>query len=300
MNTLFLPSRRRGLIFHGILFVLLAGSGALIFWLALRQQVGSDLLFYLVLSVVLLAPVPLVLYRLVSLQQASYTLERDGLRIRWGLRAEDIPLPQIEWIRPASDLGFPLRLPLTSGPGAFLGNVTVEGLGAVEFIASDRQTMLLVATHSKVYVISPADPNAFMRAFRQVIELGSLSPLSSFSVRPVAFLERVWADRPARILIAAGLILSLALFFLVSIRIPGIQQVSLGYDVARRPLQPGPAESLMLLPVLCGFAYVLDLLSGLFFYRIELRRPLAYLLWGAGIVEPLLLLAGAMLARSGG
>ena len=300
MNTLFFPSRRNGLIFHGVLFTLLSGGGGLSFWTALHQDLGSDVIFYLGLSVLLLALVPVIVYRLVSLWRASYTLERDGLRIRWGLRAEDIPLPQIEWIRPASDLGFALRQPLTSTPGAFLGNVSVEGLGAVEFIASDVRTMLLVATHTKVYVISPADPNAFMRSFRRVIEMGSLSPLSSFSARPAAFLERVWADRPARILLAAGFGLSLALFFLVSFRIPTMARVSLGFDAARQPMEPGPAESLLLLSVMGGFAYAVDLLSGLFFYRIESRRPLAYLLWGAGVVIGLLLLAGALLARSSG
>jgi uncharacterized protein (TIGR00297 family) len=300
MNTLFIPSRRNGFIFHGVLFALLGGGGGLSFWAALHQEIGSDLLFYLILSVLLLAPVPLVVYRLVSLQRASYTLERDGLRIRWGLRAEDIPLPQIEWVRPASDLGFALRLPITATPGAFLGNVTVEGLGPVEFIASEVRTMLLVATPSKVYVISPADPKAFLRSFRRVIELGSLSPLSSFSARPVAILERVWADRPARILLLGGFGLSLALFFLVSIRIPAMARVSLGFDAARQPMEPGPAESLLLLPVLGGFAYVVDLLSGLFFYRIESRRPLAYLLWSAGVVIALLLLLGALVFSLGG
>jgi len=44
-----------------------------------------------------------------------------GLRLRWGLRAEDIPLPEIEWIRPASDLGFHLPKPFLSMPGALLG-----------------------------------------------------------------------------------------------------------------------------------------------------------------------------------
>jgi hypothetical protein len=300
MNTLFLPARRNGLIFHGVLLGLLVGSGALTFWSALGQDVGSDLLFYLIFSVLLLLPVPVVIYRLVSLYRASYELERDGLRIRWGLRAEDIPLPQIEWIRPASDLGFPLKMPLTSTPGAFLGNVTVEGLGAVEFIASDTQTMLLVATHTKVFVISPADPNGFIRSFRRVIELGSLSPLSSFSARPAAFLERVWADRSARILLASGFVISLLLFILVSLRIPAMAQVSLGFDAARQPLTPGPAESLMLLPVLGGFAFGLDLLFGLVFYRMEQRRPLAYLLWGVGVGAPLLLLVGAILSRASG
>jgi hypothetical protein len=296
METNFLPSRRRGILFLGVLLALLASSSGLFFWAALGQQAGADLALDLILSMLLVAPVPWIIYRLYSLLQAAYALERDGLRIRWGLRAEDIPLPSIEWMRPANELGFALRMPLGGLLGAYLGTVKVEGLGAVEFIASDRRTMLLVATPSKVYVISPEDPNAFMRSFRRVIELGSLSPLASRSVRPVAFVERLWADLPVRWMLLAGFGVSLALALVVVLRIPTLRAVSLGFDVQRRPLDPGPAESLLLLLVLGGFSYVLNLLAGVFFYRRDSSRPIAYLLWGAGVAAPLLLIVGALAA----
>jgi hypothetical protein len=297
METHFNPSRRSGYIFQGVLLFFLGGSGGLAFWSSLNQQAGSDLAFYLVLSVLLLAPTPLILYRIISLSQASYTLERDGLRIRWGLRAEDIPLPQIEWVRPANELGFQLRIPWTATVGAFLGISRVEGLGQVEYIASDLKTLLLVATPEKVYAISPADTKTFVRSFRRMIELGSLAPLPSLSVRPVAFLERVWADLPARIMLIAGIGLTVVLFLVVTLRIPGLATVSLGFDAQRQPLEAGPAESLLLLAVLGGFGYVIDLLTGLFFYRHEQNRPVAYLLWGTGVLAPLLLLVGAIAAR---
>jgi hypothetical protein len=296
LDSLFHPARRFGLIFQGVVLLVLGAGGGLAFWSALGQDIGSNLIVYLVLSVLFLAPTPLLMYRLYALTQASYALERDGLRIRWGLRAEDIPLPQIEWIRPANELGFPLRIPLTSSPGAYLGSSRVEGLGLVEYIASDIPTMLLVATPAKVYVISPADPKAFMRSFRRVFELGSLSPLPSRSVRPAAFLEMVWADRPARGMLLAGFFLTAALFILVSLRIPTLPSVSLGFDAAQRPLEAGPAESLLLLAVLGGFAYGVDLLAGLFFYRHPPSKPVAYLLWGASVAVPILLLTGVVMA----
>jgi hypothetical protein len=297
LDSLFHPSRRFGIVFQGVVLLFLSAGGGLSFWSALHQGIGSNLIFYLVLSVLMLAPTPLLMYRLYALIQASYTLERDGMRIRWGLRGEDIPLTQIEWIRPANELGFSLRIPLTSSPGAYLGSTRMEGLGVVEYIASDIRTMLLVATPNKVYVISPADPKAFMRSFRRVFELGSLSPLPSYSVRPAAFLERVWSDRPARIMMLAGFVLTAALFILVSLRIPTLSAVSLGFDAAQKPLTAGPPESLLLLAVLGGFAYGVDLLAGLFLYRQRTSRPVAYLLWGASVVVSILLLAGAAVAR---
>jgi hypothetical protein len=297
MDTLFPPSRRNGYIFHGVLLFVLGGGGALTFLASMRQQIGSDLIFYMILSVLLLLPVPWIGYRFYALSQAVYVLERDGLRIRWGLRGEDIPLPQIEWIRPANELGFALRLPWKAAPGAFLGVTRVEGLGVVDFIASDLRNMLLVATPNKVYAISPADPKAFMRAFRRIIELGSLSPLPLYSIRPSAFLEQVWNDRLARGLLLTGLGLTVLLFIGVVLRIPSLPQVSLGFDAERNPLPPGPSESLLLLVVLGAGSYVLDLLAGLFFYRLDESRPVAYLLWIASVVAPLLLLAGAWMAQ---
>jgi hypothetical protein len=297
VESQFLPSRRTGIIFQGVLLLVLLGGGGVSFASSLQQGVGSDLVFYLILSVLLLAPTPVIAYRLYALFQATYTLERDGLRIRWGLRGEDIPLTQIDWVRPASDMGFAMRMPITSMPGAFLGLTNVEGLGTVEYMASDVRTMLLVATPNKVYAISPADPNAFVRSFRKMIELGSLSPLPLYSTRPVAFLERVWGDRLARTMLIVGFALTAALFILVSLRIPTLRAVSLGFDATLKPFDSGPAESLLLLAVLGGFSYAVDLLVGLFFYRRDESHTLAYLLWGASIAAPLLLLAGAIIAR---
>jgi hypothetical protein len=297
MQTEFYPSRRIGLISHAIFLGITAGGAGLAFTASLRQESGSDLVFYLVLSVLLVLPVPLVLYRIYALLQARYILERDGLRIRWGLRAEDIPLSRIEWIRPANEMGMSLKAPFFSVPGAIIGSTNIEGLGTVEFIASDFRTMLLIATPERIYAISPAEPKTFGRVFRQIIELGSLSPFVPYSTHPAAFLSRVFTDRLARVLLLAGFALTMILLITVSFRIPGLAKVSLGFNSNRQPFAPGPPESLLLLAVLGGFAFALDLLAGLFFYPRESQRPLAYLLWGASLLTPLLLLVGALIAR---
>jgi hypothetical protein len=237
----------------------------------------------------------LLLYRSFALAQSSYTLDRDGLRLRWGLRGEDIPLPQIEWVRPAAELGFRLPLPLFQWPGAVVGRRKVEGLGEVEFIGSDVRLLLLVATPQKVYAISPADGRAFIRSFRQIIELGSLSPLPSYSVLPAAFLQKVWQDRPARWLVLAGLALTGILFILAGLIIPTRSTISLGYNALRQPLDPVSADRLLLLPLLGSVAYLGDLLAGLFFYRSDVQRPVAYLLWGSSVLTPILLFLAIVL-----
>ncbi|HWQ04034.1 MAG TPA: PH domain-containing protein [Longilinea sp.] len=287
--SVFNPPRKRGLIFLSSVLAVFGLAGTVCLVLALQQQVGAMFVVFLLLAVIFYLPIPLLAYRAYALLNASYSLERDGLRLRWGLRAEDIPLPKIEWVRPAAEMGFHLPLPLLALPGGLLGARHLPELGSVEFIASEQKSLLLVATQHKIYAISPADPGAFVQAFQRAIELGSLAPLPSYSSQPVAFLVRVWRDLPARLLLMVGLGLTLALFVQTSLLIPGRTQVSLGFSPAGQPLEAGPAERLLLLPVLAAFTYAINLIAGLYFFRSDTRRPVSYLLWLSSVLTPLLL-----------
>lgn len=292
-ETVFLPPRRRGLLINTAALLILGGvvGGCLAF--ALHLPVGGGFALLLLLAGLLCAPLGLVLYRIYGLINASYTFERDGLRLRWGLRAEDIPIPEIEWIRPASDLVLPLNNPLIAWPGALVGGVNVPDLGPVEFLASERETLLLVATPAKIYAVSPANPGGFTRAFRDMTEMGSLAPLPSFSTRPAAYARTVWRNRAARILTGAGLGLVVLLLVAVSLGIGSRQTVGLGFGPDRKPLDPVPAAQALLLPVLGGLAFALDLVLGFLLYRREGSRAVAYLLWIGGILTPLMFLVAA-------
>lgn len=287
----FYPPRRRGLIYHGLASLFLIGGiiGCMLF--ALQLRVGAGFILLLLFSLILFAPLPLMIYRAYSLFNATYALDRDGLRIRWGLRAEDIPLPEIEWVRPVSDLGFKLPLPPLIWPGAVLGTRTIPELGMVEFMAADIDNLLLVATPQKVYAVSPDDSRGFIVAFQRVMELGSLAPLPATSIQPAAFAQRVWDDFPARILLLVGLTLTLILWLLTGSMIPGRTGVTLGYDANGIPLPVLPSEQLLLLPVLNTFSFVANLGVGVYFYRRDKLRPVAFLLWAASTIVPVLFIA---------
>jgi hypothetical protein len=291
-KIIFSPPRRKGLLVHITAALLMLGSGGICFWQALQSADGSTFIFLLMLSIVLLVPVPLLVYRAYALAHGSYRMDRDGLQLRWGLRAEDIPLPEVEWVRPAAEMGFRLPLPFWSIPGAILGTRNVDGLGLVEFMASEVKSMLLVATPQKVFAISPGDLKGFERSFYRIIELGSLTPLSPISVQPAAFAQRIWKDRVARILTAAGLGMTVLLFLVSAVLISSRNSISLGFDANLKPFDPGPPERLLLLPVMGGIVFVIDVLVGMFFYRREQQRLVAYLMWVCSILMPLLLLVG--------
>lgn len=298
----FLPTRREGILFQTAAILILFTGGSYSFYQAVEARASSSFLLFLVLSLVLLAPVPWLIYRLYALIGARYLVDRDGLRLRWGLRSEDIPIIHVDWIYPASDYATLLRdlgrkpgrlpLPWLRWPGALRGVRSVEGLGTIEYVASGTRNLLLIGTANRIYAISPANPTEFAKAFNRIAELGSLSPIPARSVYPVVVVNRLWSDRLARWLVLGGLGLGIILLAWVGLAIPTRASISLGFSPAGATLDPSPSERLLLLPVLNGFAFLIDLLVGIYFFRRADSKFVAYLLWGASSFTALLMMIG--------
>ncbi len=291
MENEFRPPRRTGLLVQGGMSLLLLGAGGYFFSLATQDLEGLDFLLHMLIALILFAPLPVIVYRLYALLRGNYLLQREGLMIRWGLRREDIPLNEIEWIRPAAELGFRLPLPWLRWPGAILGARRLPELGTVEFMAVDTAHLLLVATPEKVFAISPQDVNGLMALFRQINELGSLARIEPQSVYPTVLVGRVWEDRVARLLIFLSFGVGLVLLGVTAIALPGLDTISW-----LTPGEAAPAERLLLLPVLNGLLWLANLVLGFFLYRRggDLRIA-AYLLWGASAVTGLMLLVGGLI-----
>lgn len=290
MENEFSPPQRIGTLIQGGLILVLSVTGGTFFFLAVQEPSGLNFLLYMLIALVIFAPLPLLVYRLYALLNAVYFLRRDGLMIRWGLRREDIPLREIEWMRPAADLGFRLPMPWLRWPGAFLGSRNIPELGQVEFIASDITHMILVATQKKVYAVSPAQTNQFMSLFQSMSELGSLAPLEAQSVYPTLLLGRVWEDRLARLMIFVSFGAGLILLAVVAIAIPGLDTIPW-----TEPGTTAPAERLLLLPILDGITWIFNLVFGIFLYRQgEDLRIASYLLWGSAALMGILLLIGSL------
>jgi hypothetical protein len=289
-EAVFSPPVRLGLAVYGTAAAGLTAAGVLGLIRAANADIGLVFLAYLApaLAAVILAPV--AAYRAYSLFSASYILQRDGIRLRWGLRQEDIPMDSILWVRPATSVEAQVPLSLLRLTGALPGMRILPELGPVEFLAAGSGTIIFIATKERVFAISPRDPEGFIQEYRHYAERGSLSPLAARSVYPSFLISRVWASLPARYLIVAGFSLSLVLLVLVSLTIPERTQISLGLRMDGSPRDMVPSVRLMLLPVLNGLVYLLDLLLGLFFFWKEESRPYAYLMWGGGAVTPVLFL----------
>ena len=283
----FQPARKRGVIFHtGFLLLSVSASGGFLM-LALAQETRGFFILYLVGSIVAFLPVPLFAYRLFSLLRAKYILDRDGLHIQWGLRTEDIPMVEIEWLRVADEMPYDIPMPRFSILGAIIGVQQSWELGTLEFIASDSSKLILIATRNKVLVISPGDMEGFQYAFRRFSELGSISPIQPRSTNVELMMTSMLKDKYALNFILAGLILSIGLLIVVSFIIPTRDTIIMGFNTTSGVMEEAPSERLLLLPVSSLFMLVADVSLGSYLYRKEGFRTASYFSFASSLITPI-------------
>jgi hypothetical protein len=288
------PPRQPGAAIHAILILTLAILSAFGAWRAFESGVSLTLTLFSLLAGAAFIPLPILVYRLSALMRANYTLDRDTLSLSWGLRIERIPVSDVEWVRPLTDLTSPLRLPWFCLPGAVLGVRRHPDLGLVEFLASNRKKILLVANARRVFAISPKDPAAFVQDFQRAIEKGSLAPASAQSLYPTFVIAQAWESSLARFLWLAGLFLNVGLLIWVSLLIPTLPGAPLGFQPYGGPLEPVAGTRLILLPILSVFLSAIGWIAGLTFYRREGQRILAFILWTSSALTSLLFLLAVL------
>ena len=296
----FHPLRRAGLVFHIVTILIFVSISAISLWQAAHANLSWLFLLYLLPALAAIGIIIWVSYRLYSLQNSFYLVGRDGIRIHWGLRSEDIPMDEIKWVQQQSEFSNPLPLPILRWPGAVLGQQILPDGDRIEFLASASHDLIIIATVGRYFAISPNDTNAFLVTLQRCAEMGSLARLQARSVYPKFLLGRIWATPSARSLLITSSVLSLILFIWVSLAIPSRSQIRLGYMPDGSPGSIVPAVRLMLLPVINTCFYLANILLGLFFFRSEKNRYISYLLWGSGILTPLLFMIAVVSTLSSG
>ncbi|MFN3308800.1 MAG: PH domain-containing protein [Anaerolineales bacterium] len=296
----FAPARRQGLLFQAALALIFGSASLFSLFLTFRTPIGLEFIFFLMAALVAAAFVPWAIYRWLALRGAVYLVERNGLRIRWGLRLEEIPMSSVRWVRLEADvrrqLGQRLPMPLGALPGAILGTRQLADKTVLDYLASDFKKMVLVATDERVFILSPEKVEDFLYLIQRLLELGTISPWQRRSQNPTFILGEIWRNRAARLLLGSGLISSLALLTWVSLLIPKLDEIYLGYFAE----EAAPAAFLLLLPLVNSFFYLVDAFGGLYFYRRSLLpftsdgvqglssapfgRIFAYLLWGCSLL----------------
>jgi len=283
----FHPRRLAGLLLGLLFLAITAGAAAL--GVAQLGNIGfSPLLAVWIALPVLGMPAALVVaYRLFGLLTASYQVDRDGFRVRWGLAVEQVPLadvaeirvpdPQTASLRPGSGIWW---------PGCIVGRRAVGDLGLVEFFASTGAAgMLLLRLEDRWLAISPGDRDGFHQAYVDMMRMGSLERIPAIRLRPDFLFNRLWSDRWARALVSVGLGLSLLLLGYLAYRASALSTlVPFGFDPYGEPEGFVSPTQLLLLPMLAGLCWLIDFVLGLWLYRRDDQRPLAYGLWATAVL----------------
>ena len=96
-----------------------------------------------------------------------------------------------------------------------------------------------------------------MALFRQINEMGSLTPLEAQSVYPTLLIGHVWEDRRARRLVIVSFLIGLVLLAVDAIAVTRLDVIPwIGAEAT------APAERLLLLPVLDGLIWLGNLVMG--------------------------------------
>jgi hypothetical protein len=290
METTFTPDRTKGL---RVLFILAGLIAVLIVFFMLRSGSEKDPTLFLIwvgLAAVLAVPLALTLYRAYTLGTTRYTLSRDALDLRWGLRRELIPLNQVEWARPISDFESRLPLPWFRLPGSIFSSLDITGLGPTQFVATDPSDIILAHTKYQTYVISPQNLNGFTQQFNRYAELGQTSRVQPISASFRSIWDETWRDERAKMLIGIGLIL-VGVAWLSAIAV-----VATFPEVTWVDLTLVSSNRLVLLAILATLFWLADLWTGLFYYlRGNVAKSLIYIVWGSSIVASLILIIAMFL-----
>lgn len=287
--TRFIPHTKRGTLFLGSLIFLTLSAAISFFWLSSTTSTGGIFALYMALGVIFCLPLPMLGYRFYALNRAYYDMDRNLLTIHWGLRTEILPIKEIQWIRPVTDLVSPLPYPRLHFPGALLGIRVIEGLGKVEYLADGMEEALLVAGPQVVYLLSPADVRGFMAFYARGVELGSLVPVKAESIQPSFILGKIWDDRIVRSLILFAFLIGVAVVIWTVLIITNQSQVVFGSQAEVNPV-PVPSIRLLLLPVVNGLVFIVDVVAGAFFYRREDQKFISYLVVLGGNLTGLIIL----------
>ena len=284
MEYVYLPSKRKGFLFiisTSVFLVIVS-----IFLLVQANQAQVQLTSLLLRGAVLISSGLLIwlLYQAFVLMTMKYTLLREKLVLRWGFRREEIPANLIEWVKPASQLNDSLQVPLMHIPGLIANHQRMYGVNAIDYAATEIENLVLVATPTQVYVISPIEINAFLDQFHRINELGSLEQVSAQSVRFSTFWAKIWQDRIARLLILISFFLVLALFAFVLTASLG--RTSILWEGGENV----PAGRLFLLPILNIILWFVTIVVGSYFFlRKNVPVLTVYTLWAFSSLTSLLM-----------
>ncbi|MCL4458853.1 MAG: PH domain-containing protein [Chloroflexi bacterium] len=290
-----------GLLLFGSILLILA-SGAFLALLLLTNPV-SLLSFFLGLGIIsFFALLILHAYWLYGLVSLRYTLGEDALTISWMKQREVIPLASVVAVVPGDSLRL-LARPI-HWPGYHVAHLPLdledkqrgllpENLKATAFYATslNLRAMVLVATTSRYYVLTPQDRNGFLNKIRAALvrtgRKASSAAVHPLTIRPSFYGLPFWTDQVVLIILGIAVLLNAFLFAYVTFKYPTLPPLlPLHYNSLGEVDIIGRRVEVFRMPAIGAAVLLADALLGLLLHAKE--RLAAYLLLSTAVLVQLL------------
>lgn len=270
----------------------LTGLTALVIGLLIPPSLAT--LFCLLIVSGAVASVIWLVYHGRSIQAMSYNLDRNSFVIRWGGAREIIPMADVQRIIPGSDIADGLRVRRLPLPGWWVCEGRHAALGHIRFYATaPLESQSIIVTPDRSFGVSPIALDDFDEAFSTRLAMRPTQDVRYARLLPGLRSDPLWTDRPARALIAVGVVGFLALLALVLGAYPGLpQSIPLHYDALGQVDRYGPSSSALGLAGIAAGALAANLVLGGLLFRAN-ERLAGYLAWGGGILIQMLFVAAA-------
>jgi len=222
----FRPARFTGVASGGAVVAVAIFLAAVLMAAAVGWDISAAKFLAFVGAFVLVAVAALFAYWTYALLTLSYTLNEEGLTIRWGLLRQFVPLGCIERFVPGREA----RLPQVAGVnwwGCHVGRGTVEGLGETLFYSTHRSPWeaIYIVTPSIAYALSPENHVRFVMELQNILKetspdaSGLASPRAAY---PALAMHPFWLDRYGQLLALAAVAANMALFGFIFGVYPGL------------------------------------------------------------------------------
>ncbi len=276
-------------LFTLALAIIGGGISFVLFKRLLQQQEPAPIFRYLIWVLLALSLTGLIFYWAIVAFRLKYHLNRNGVSIQWGLGQQCIPFKTIKDIMPGQEISPSKPFWGLNLAGLRFGRSHLADYGLLKFrTTAPLQQSLLIITNNESYVISPTQPDAFIKAWQTRRELGPTQEWTTRSQHQWPLTIPLMVDPLVWGLLALAAILGLALFGYIALQYATIPlALPVHFDILGRADRIADKFVLFTLPTAGAIVWLANAILGLLIYRRE--RVAAYLLWGSSIAMQLCL-----------
>jgi hypothetical protein len=252
-------------------------------------------IFTITLGIMLiLAVMGLTIYWAVIAFKLHYYLSRNGLAIRWGVAQQLIPFESIQQIVPGQTLAISPTFKGINLGGLRLGWGQLVEFGPLKFLTTAPPgESLFVVTSTQTYVISPNQPDQFIKAWQLRQALSPTQVWANEVRRSWPFNYPLLTDPVAWWFLAIAGVMCLALFGYFSFifgQLP--RSLPVHFNAFGIPDRIADKSFLFTLPTLGLLMFIINAGLGILIYRWE--KVGAYLLWGSALLLQICLWVAAI------